>query len=101
MAEKIRMTNEALDALMTKNGGYTRECLAFLGVAWPPKQGWKKRVIGNSVDRDKFVFFLEKGKEARKGSRQLVVDLLENYKGIYLDDEVYSELVLEISKILK
>lgn len=28
----------------TGKGGYTRQQLAILGVSWPPKRGWIKRV---------------------------------------------------------
>ena len=34
-----------IESLMTANGGYTKDTLARLGVAWPPVRGWKEKLI--------------------------------------------------------
>lgn len=35
---------QLLESLMTENGGYTRATLARLGVAWPPRGKWLRRL---------------------------------------------------------
>ncbi len=34
-----------LDSLKSPGGGWTRETLESLGIEWPPRKGWKKRLI--------------------------------------------------------
>ncbi len=36
---------ELLSEGKSDNGGWTRPQLKILGVAWPPKKGWKKRMV--------------------------------------------------------
>lgn len=38
-------TEEILERLKTKKGGYKRETLKLLGIPWPPPKGWKKDLI--------------------------------------------------------
>lgn len=40
-------TAEQIDALKSPRGGWTKEALAKLGVEWPPKRGWRKRLLAN------------------------------------------------------
>jgi hypothetical protein len=42
-----KYTLEEIEALKTKKGGYTRKSLESLGVPWPPKKGWKKRLLAD------------------------------------------------------
>lgn len=46
---EIEVTDELIDALKTRNGGWKRESLALLGVDWPPKKGWRKRILGTRI----------------------------------------------------
>lgn len=39
-----KFTNAEIDAIITNNGGFTRKALATLGVSWPPKKGWRKKI---------------------------------------------------------
>jgi len=39
------MIKDKIESARTKNGGWTKETLQSLGVAWPPKKGWKKELI--------------------------------------------------------
>lgn len=34
-----------IESWMTGNGGYDRATLAMFGVAWPPRDHWKKALI--------------------------------------------------------
>lgn len=39
------------------NGGWTRDQLEVLGVSWPPREGWIRRVIGMEIsdeNRERF-----------------------------------------------
>ncbi len=40
-----KITLELLHRLKSKNGGYTRESLAILEVPWPPKKGWRRKLM--------------------------------------------------------
>ncbi len=42
----MRITTEQLEALKSNKGGFTKATLVTLG-AWPPKKGWKKRLLVN------------------------------------------------------
>lgn len=51
------VTHELLEAGKSPNGGWPKKQLALLGVPWPLKRGWKRRVIGKFIsvhDADKF-----------------------------------------------
>jgi len=39
------VTEQEIEAKKTKNGGWTKSTLAEWGVPWPPKPGWKARLI--------------------------------------------------------
>jgi hypothetical protein len=43
-------SREYIDSLKTKNGGFTRETLASLGVSWPPIKGWRRKIQLPDVD---------------------------------------------------
>lgn len=36
---------EIIDSFKTDKGAWTKLALAELGVAWPPKKGWRTRLI--------------------------------------------------------
>ena len=46
------INKEWLDAHKTKSGGYTKEQMIALGIDWPPKSGWKGRIIGETVTKE-------------------------------------------------
>ncbi len=45
MANKTYTIESYLESRKTANGGYTKATLTELGVAWPPKKGWKQEII--------------------------------------------------------
>lgn len=47
---KIRITKQEIESKKTKNGGYTKATLAEWGVSWPPKQGWKAKLIKDGYE---------------------------------------------------
>ena len=40
------VTKEMVEGKKSKAGGWTRAALAYLGVPWPPKKGWKSKILG-------------------------------------------------------
>lgn len=40
------VTNALIESVKTQRGAWTRRQLELLGVAWPPKKGWRHRSIG-------------------------------------------------------
>ena len=50
----------------TKNGGYNKVQLQAIGVSWPPKQGWPRRVAGKEISFEQKQFF-----ESFKSTRPL------------------------------
>lgn len=59
------LTKEKIEKLQTGNGGYDKKTLALFGLKWPPKKGWKKKVIGKEVDDQKYLNLLTQ-KSGRK-----------------------------------
>jgi hypothetical protein len=43
-------TAAEIEAGKTPRGGWTRKQLAQWGVAWPPRPGWKRRLIAESAN---------------------------------------------------
>ena len=55
---RILVTEDLILAGMSGNGGWKREQLEILGVGWPPRLGWKMRVLGTYIslkDAERFV----------------------------------------------
>lgn len=46
MEERFMITHDWIEHHATPNGAWTRAQLASLGVSWPPKHGWKRRLDG-------------------------------------------------------
>lgn len=65
------ITKELILKNKTKNGAWTRDQLQALGVKWPPKHGWMKRIIGKPISSDNLHRLEEKvsAKEARSRSK--------------------------------
>lgn len=40
------VTWELIERLKSAKGGYTKEATSYLGVGWPLKRGWKRRILG-------------------------------------------------------
>lgn len=44
------MTYDLLERMRTPRGGYDAKTLRALGVGWPPKAGWPRRIMGKQFD---------------------------------------------------
>ena len=62
-AEKVRVPDTdwiILDKLLikqcrTKNGGYTKRTVLALGQNWPPKKKFVRRLVGETIRREKYI----------------------------------------------
>lgn len=57
--QPYRITEELLKAGMSGNGGWNRRQIELLGLKWPALNGWKRRLIGTPISREKAKQFLE------------------------------------------
>ena len=54
----VELTDELIESGMSARGGWTKAQLAVFGVGWPPKKGWKRRLVGTFVTSEQFGEFL-------------------------------------------
>lgn len=59
----VVMTEEIIKAGMSCNGGWYKKQLAAVGIMWPPKKGWKRKIIGKAFSRQTVQQFLGFWKE--------------------------------------
>jgi len=45
----MKVTAGWVHANKTRNGGWTQQQLAALGITWPPQHGWIGRVLGIEI----------------------------------------------------
>jgi hypothetical protein len=57
--EEVVITDDLIKQGMSTGGGWSRAQLALIGVEWPPKTGWKIRVIGDRISAAAARRFLE------------------------------------------
>lgn len=56
------ITDELIVSGQSAAGGWNREQFELMGIAWPPRRGWKRLVIGQEIDdTDACRFVLLKG----------------------------------------
>lgn len=48
------ITQELIEAARTPAGGFSAARLWLLGVSWPPKKGWRKRIEGKPISRENY-----------------------------------------------
>lgn len=59
------VTTEWLEASKTSRGAYTQQQLLVLGIEWPPRKGWQKRVTGTEIRDAQSLQFERYGKVAK------------------------------------
>ena len=45
----FRITETWIREFQSGNGGWTRDQLDAVGVAWPPREGWIGRLVGKEI----------------------------------------------------
>lgn len=48
----MKITEAFLEKHKTKRGAYTKAQMELIGVSWPPKKGWKEKVIGRELTKE-------------------------------------------------
>jgi hypothetical protein len=57
-----KLTDELLEVAKSSSGGYFKNQLEIIGVSWPPKKGWKKKVKNRTYSKEvikKFILYDE------------------------------------------
>jgi hypothetical protein len=54
----MTINKELIDQGRSERGGLNREQLQILGVSWPPKTGWERRITGKEISVREFDEFL-------------------------------------------
>lgn len=63
------ITKAWIESGMSDTGGYNRDQLALIGVAWPPLEGWKQRSVGKQIpmkDAERFILLRGLKKKQRR-----------------------------------
>lgn len=55
----VVVTNQFIESGMSDVGGWTRKQIQALGIAWPPREGWKQRLEGVEIPDEDAARFLE------------------------------------------
>lgn len=48
----MKISEEFLSRISSRKDGWNRLQLELLGVAWPPPQGWKRRLLGQEISEE-------------------------------------------------
>lgn len=43
------LTNKYINSHKTESGGWTRKQIEAIGGTWPPKRGWKRKIVGREI----------------------------------------------------
>ena len=66
------ITKKLLNTAKTKNGGFTRAQVEFLGFEWPPTKNMQKELIGTEMSAERFEKLKSlAGKYAKKTDKKL------------------------------
>jgi hypothetical protein len=66
----MRLTNDLIVAGFSDGEGVTRQQIELLGVEYPPKSGWKKRLIGTEISQEKYDFFIKLRNSSKKRQKK-------------------------------
>lgn len=70
----MKITREMINELKTARGGFLSKVMKLLGVEFPLKKGWPKRIIGKEISAYTLVLILEANeKHDKKLSKKLKI----------------------------
>ena len=82
--KRVVVTKELLESVKTHNGGYCKNQMFALGLGWPPKPGWQRRVLGRTVRwskiQPKYVRFKKKKKRKKKKRKDRILQTQWEWK---------------------
>jgi hypothetical protein len=55
---EVRLSEKLLEAGNSDHGALNKKQFEILGIGWPPKSGWKQRLIGTVMDKENYEEFL-------------------------------------------
>ncbi|WP_376960085.1 hypothetical protein ABNQ39_20455 [Azospirillum sp. A26] len=64
--DRVQITEEFIEAAKTPRGGWNAKQLAAVGIAWPPKHGWRRRLVGKWITQEDAERFYDLGKSGKK-----------------------------------
>ncbi len=73
------VTKAYIEKNKTVKGSWTRKQIEALGIEWPPRKGWKKRIIGHVLTDQKAAVFEQK-KKTKKEQKVLNAVSVDNGK---------------------
>lgn len=70
----FRVTESWIREFQSREGGWTRDQQESLGLAWPPREGWIRRVVGMQISDERRTRF-ERRWRASAVRRNLTQDM--------------------------
>lgn len=64
--ETLIITNDLIEAGKSDAGGWTRQQIESLGISWPPREGWKTRLIGTVIEKSRLEKFMSLKNTSKK-----------------------------------
>ena len=84
----MKITATLIEAGKSIRGGWNRKQMDILGVDWPAREGWQRKVIGKEIHGDEAERFLHlRGTTERKARRSPVKNVLPFPRGFPAKDE--------------
>lgn len=68
---KVTLTDALVKAGFSDIGGVTRKQIELLGVEYPPKAGWVKRLIGTEISLENYESFLSLKNTSKRMRKEL------------------------------
>ena len=99
MSVEVRITNERFKRF-TNNGGITKEQLEKLGMHWPPRSGWKNRLINKKIPLKLFEELVSLRDDYSSNSNTIKSGRKQKKKRTYSAFEVFCPQYIDIRKMM-
>lgn len=86
------LTHEMLQDAKTPAGGYNKAQLAILGIEWPPKKGWPRKLVGKEVSEELWSQFVALSEKHHKRNPEIIEKSAEYRRG-------YADAMKEMSSL--
>jgi len=80
----VTLTHELIHSAATNWGGFTKAQLAVLGISYPPRHGWLRRLCGTEIPLAMWEQFLAKRGQRAKGQKRWLLVFSDGSKTITL-----------------
>ena len=75
----MKLTRSYIKSHRTKRGAWTRVQIEALGLTWPPRKGWIKKIVGQEITEENKLKF-EDGKNITAADRKKLSSKTKNTK---------------------